>query len=115
VKLISKDNLEDFGTGRVFTTVTLLQVLNAICDEKSQVFKTIADFGNENYLMGNLNLSRKRFYTRLKKLVNADLIKRTNGKYVLTEFGKVIYGLQLKLTEAVDSPAESKVIRSSGI
>jgi hypothetical protein len=53
--------------------------------------------------MDNLKISRKRYYTRLKKLVNADLIKRRDGKYTLTELGKVIYGLQLKLSEAVDN------------
>jgi hypothetical protein len=53
--------------------------------------------------MDNLKISRKRYYTRLKKLVNADLIKRSDGKYTLTELGKVIYGLQLKLSEAVDN------------
>jgi DNA-binding HxlR family transcriptional regulator len=84
--------------------VTLLQVLGAICDEKSQVlFNSIARVGNENNLMDSLKISRKRYYTRLKKLVNADLIKRSDGKYTLTELGKVIYGLQLKLSEAVDN------------
>jgi len=53
--------------------------------------------------MDNLKISRKRYYTRLKKLVNADLIKRRDSKYTLTELGKVIYGLQLKLSEAVDN------------
>lgn len=84
--------------------VTLLQVLGAISDEKSQVlFISIARVGNENNLIDNLKISRKRYYTRLKKLVNADLIKRRDSKYILTELGKVIYGLQLKLSEAVDN------------
>jgi predicted transcriptional regulator len=35
---------------------------------------------------------------RLSKLIKANMIKRKNGKYLLTPFGKVIYGVHSNLS-----------------
>jgi predicted transcriptional regulator len=38
----------------------------------------------------------------MKKLVNADLVKRINGKYRLTSFGKVIFSVQEKVETEIE-------------
>lgn len=43
-----------------------------------------------------VKISRKQYYSRLFKLVKADLIKGKGAKYVLTPFGDVIYAVQLE-------------------
>jgi hypothetical protein len=50
-----------------------------------------------------VNLSRKQYYSRLSKLIKAGLVKRVNGRYLLTFFGIVIYDVQLEFRRAVDS------------
>jgi hypothetical protein len=54
-------------------------------------------------------LSRKQYYARLSKLIKADLVKRVNGRYLLTPFGIVIYDLQLEFRRAVDSHLKTKI------
>ena len=56
-----------------------------------------------------LKMSRKRYYTKLSKPVKTGLIKRKNGIYVLTLFGKAIYEVQLGFGTAVDDHLKSKV------
>ena len=53
-------------------------------------------------------MSRKRYYTKLSKPVKTGLIKRKNGIYVLTLFGKAIYEVQLGFGAAVDDHLKSK-------
>lgn len=39
----------------------------------------------------NIGLSRKKYYTRLKQLVNSGLIKKHHGTYYHTTMGKFVY------------------------
>jgi hypothetical protein len=54
-------------------------------------------------------LSRKQYYARLSKLIKVGLVKRVNGRYLLTHFGIVIYDLQLEFRRAVDSHLKTKI------
>ena len=56
-----------------------------------------------------VNLSRKQYYARLSKLIKVGLVKRVNGRYLLTLFGIVIYDLQLEFHKAVDSHLKTKI------
>jgi hypothetical protein len=56
----------------------------------------------------SIDLSRKQYYKRVAKLRKLGLIKRQNRRYVLTNFGIVIYDVQLKFREALDSHLKSK-------
>src|SRR5262249_2827548 len=40
------------------------------------------------------------YYSRMSALTNAVLISRSNGKYFLTSFGKVVYEAQLLIEKA---------------
>ena len=64
-------------------------------------------------LISKIKLTRKQYYSRISRLVNAGLIKRKNGKYTLTAFGKVIYYAALTIIEnATNSYWKLKVIDS---
>jgi Mn-dependent DtxR family transcriptional regulator len=68
-------------------------ILDAIFDKKgSDIFKSVASSQrNTEFLITKLKLTRKQYYSRMSRLTNAGLVKRHNGRYLLTEFGKVIY------------------------
>lgn len=88
--------------------LTLLDVLNAIRDTTGRdIFSSIA--GDR---MSNLKTSRKQYYLRLSRLIKANMIKRKNGIYLLTPFGKVIYMVQLEFVKAIDEHFESKTTKT---
>src|SRR6476659_1746937 len=76
---------------------------------RSDLFDSIAADTYHNNSINNVNprycvdLSRKQYYGRLSKLVKVGLVKRVNGRYLLTFFGIVIYDVQLEFRRAVDS------------
>ena len=51
-------------------------------------------------LRNNVKISRKQYYSRLSKLINAGLIKRSNGRLILTAFGKLVYQVQKTIEDA---------------
>jgi len=77
-------------------------ILTAISDDKSLLlFNTIAlSSGNTDILITKLRLTRRQYYSRMSALTNAGLISRSNGKYFLTSFGKVVYEAQLLIRKA---------------
>ena len=48
-------------------------------------------------------MTRKQYYLRLSKLVRANLVKRVEGKYEKTIFGKVIHEALLRLAVGVSN------------
>lgn len=85
--------------------MTLLDVLNAIHDINGRdIFNSI-----EGDRLCKLKMTRKQYYLRLSKLIKANMIKRKNGKYLLTPFGKVIYMVQLEFVKAIDEHFGSKI------
>lgn len=91
---------------KVPKNVTRLDVLDAISDPDGRdLFYSIAtDVISPHFI----KLSRKQYYLRLSKLIKADMIRRESGKYLLTPFGAVIYGVQLELVKAVHEHTQSK-------
>ena len=86
--------------------LTRLDVLHAICDKDGRgLFYSIA---GDRMIIHNLKMSRKQYYLRLSKLIKTDMIKRKSGKYLLTPFGAVIYGVRLELVKAIDEHFKSK-------
>ncbi len=64
--------------------VTMLGVLNAIHDPDGRdLFNSVATERISNDASDYIGkITRKQSYSRLSKLVKADLVKRTEGKYV---------------------------------
>jgi predicted transcriptional regulator len=38
-----------------------------------------------------LRLSRRAYYSRLRQLLDTELVERNNGRYKLTSLGKIVY------------------------
>jgi predicted transcriptional regulator len=80
-------------------------VLNAIFEMKaSDIFKSVASTHlNTDIMITRLKLSRKQYYSRMSRLIEAGLVKRQNGGYLLTEFGKVVYSAYMNLETKIES------------
>ena len=85
--------------------ISVADVLKAISDKGSlALFKIITlTTPNTEILISKTNLTRKKYYSRMSKLMKAGLIKRINGKYTLSAFGKLIYYNALIIMENATS------------
>ena len=94
--------------------VSVSDTLSAISDDKSLViFNTIAlANGDSSILISRLNLTRKQYYSRMLDLINAGLVRRINGKYFVTSFGKVLYKAQELIGMAVQYFSKHRAIDS---
>jgi predicted transcriptional regulator len=84
--------------------VSVADILKAMYDDKSLcIFNTIGlanDFDSD-ILIRNMDLSCKQFYSRIRKLTEAGLVKRHKARYHLTSLGKIVYHAQLLIGNAV--------------
>lgn len=90
--------------------ISTSEIFRAICDRKSLLlFNMLAtEGGPTESLVSKTGISRKEYYLRISRLSKAGMIKRKNGEYCLTVFGRVVYGMQLKLVEAIDRHLKRK-------
>ena len=91
------------------------EILSTIADEKGLlIFRTIAsaDQTHAEILITKLNLTRKQYYSRVAALVNSGLVKRREGRYYLTAFGKLLYVAQKKIENALNNYWKLKAIDS---
>ena len=89
-------------------------VLRAIADDKSlELFETVAqEIIDSRNLKSKIKLTRKQYYSRLSRMTRMGLVKRKNGKYVLTSFGKIVYESKLTLENALNNYWKLKAIDS---
>jgi hypothetical protein len=82
------------------------KVFESLSDNLSLgLFRTIAqDSISSVILRSRVKSTRKQYYSRLSKMMNAGLVKRNNGKLVLTAFGKIVYRVQ----ETVESASSNQ-------
>lgn len=97
-------------------SISVLEILASISDEKSlTLFNSIAAKGiSIDDLSNQHNMSRKQYYLRISKFTETGMIKRKNGKYILTMFGRVIHEVQLILLGLIKSHWQSKCSDSLG-
>ena len=81
---------------------TAREILEAISDQRSQELLNIIA-GENDLVAGSSCMTRKQYYLRLARFAKLDLIKRVEGRYILTTFGKVIYEVQLRIAVAVSN------------
>jgi DNA-binding Lrp family transcriptional regulator len=55
---------------------------------------------NSVVLRNKVKITRKQYYSRLSKMVDAGLIKRSDGKLIPTAFGRIVYQVQRTIEEA---------------
>ena len=95
--------------------VLIADVLKAISDEISlELFRIVTlTKPNTEILISKTRLTRKQYYSRMSTLIKVGLIKKINGKYTLTAFGKLIYYNALTIMEnATNSYWKLKAIDS---
>ena len=101
-------------------------ILRALSDDKSlDLFKIIAsthaadaiypiDNGggliNTQLLISKVKLTRKQYYSRISTLIYSGLVKRSNGKYLLTSLGKVAYSVNALIDQAIHDHWKLKAI-----
>jgi Mn-dependent DtxR family transcriptional regulator len=94
--------------------ITVVDILGAISDARAlAVYKTIAsEKANSKLLITKMQLTRKQYYSRISRLIKTGLVKRENGRYTLTSFGKVIYDFQMRIEVALENFWKLKAIDS---
>ncbi len=73
----------------VKSQTSVASVLRTIADDKSlELFATVAaETIDSKNLKNRIKLTRKQYYSRLSRMTRAGLVRRKNGKYILTTFG----------------------------
>src|SRR5919205_1511569 len=95
--------------------VLVIDVLKAISDEKTlELFRMVAHTKlYSDILISKTRLTRKQYYSRMYRLMNVGLIKREEGKYTMTAFGRIIYHISLAaMDNAVNNYWKLKAIES---
>ena len=93
---------------------SLANVFNSLSDEQSVLlFTTIAMRSiDSTELRSKISISPKQYYSRLSRMVRVGLIKRRNGKLIVTTFGKIVYDLQKVAQDACNIQWKLKVLDS---
>jgi hypothetical protein len=93
---------------------TLVDILSLIAERKcSIIFSTIGELeGPAELQITRLNMTRKQFYSRISQLLRNDLIRKTHGKYELTLFGRVVFGIENKIQHSIDNYWKLKAIET---
>jgi predicted transcriptional regulator len=93
---------------------SIANIFESLSDEQSvKLFTIIAAQGpNSTDLRGKVSLTRKQYYSRISRMVGVGLIRRRQGRLVLTAFGKIVYESQKFLEIATNSQWKLKVIDS---
>jgi hypothetical protein len=90
------------------------KVFESLSDNLSVgLFRTIAqDSISSAILRSRVKSTRKQYYSRLSKMMKAGLVKRNNGKLVLTAFGKIVYRVQETVENASSNQWKLRAIDS---
>src|ERR1051325_7275110 len=94
---------------------SVIDAVSAISDEKSlSLFKEVAlsDNCDGSTLTEKLNLTRKQFYSSMKKLMDAGLVRRINGRYRLTSLGIIVFRAQERVEIGIKSYWKLKALDS---
>lgn len=89
-------------------------VLRTIADDRSlELFSTVAlEMIDSKNLKSKTKLTRKQYYSRLSRMTRAGLVRRKNGKYILTTFGKIVYESKVTVENALHNYWKLKAIDS---
>lgn len=66
--------------------------------------------GDSNILMSRLNLTRKKYYSKISDLIKVGRIRRKTGRFLLTSFGKVVHEAHVLIGKAVQQIPQLKAI-----
>jgi predicted transcriptional regulator len=81
------------------------EILEAISDAKSLELLSLIAKGQGSKtkdLIAQVGISRREYYGRMSKFLNTDLVAWRHGKWNLSKFGLVIYGVVILLVEEIN-------------
>src|SRR5206468_7005113 len=87
-------------------SISIAGILKALSDDKSLVLFNMVAFTlalNTAVVMNRLGLTRKQYYLRMNRLINAGLVMRKSSKYFLTSIGKVVYESHMLIGHAIEN------------
>ncbi len=89
-------------------------VLKTIADDKSlELFSIVAlEKIDSRNLKSKMKVTRKQYYSRLSRMTKAGLVRRKNGRYILTTFGKVVFESKVTIENALNNYWKLKAIDS---
>jgi hypothetical protein len=109
--LFNRDYINKSCTNSTLDGLSRAKVLSAIADDKSWIlFSTIAMSSDSNghqsgdgsrILLSKVSLTRKQYYQRINRFTSLGLVKRKNGRYRLSSFGRIIYEIQKTIEIAI--------------
>lgn len=62
--------------------------------------------------MTRLAVTKKQYYSRMNRLIDAGLVMRINGNYLLSSLGKVVYRSHISIAHAIENYWKLKTIDS---
>ena len=114
-------NAKDMYQQVASDSLSVETVISAISDNKSlSLFNIIAIMSshasdgqpNREILISRLNLTRKQYYTRINRLVDAGLITKKRARFVLTSLGRVVYETHKTIGVAIQNRWKLEAIDS---
>ena len=80
-------------------------VLRTIADDKSlELFSIVAlERIDSRNLKSKMMVTRKQYYSRLSRMTKAGLVRRKNGRYILTTFGKIVFESKVTIENALNN------------
>ncbi len=95
-------------------SVTVEKSLKALSDDKTLIlFEMVAHQELHPYsVMTKLRLSKRQYYSRMFSMLAAGLIRRKNGMYSVTSFGKVVYKAKTLIGKGVSNQWKLSAIDS---
>jgi hypothetical protein len=106
---------QDIITTRKKDYTLVVKTLSAIADDVSLIlFNSIADasLSSRDFLRAKLNISERQYYSRISQLIKSGLVVRSNRRFFLTSFGKIVYDAQKRIQNATEDQWKLKVIDS---
>ena len=81
----------------------MTDILKTLSDDKALVlFNTIALANGESEIqIRKMGLTTKQYYSRISKMINANLIRRKYGRNFMTLLGKIVYEAHMTIGKAL--------------
>ena len=82
----------------------MTDILKTLSDDKALVlFNTIALADGESEIqIRKMGLSTKQYYSRILKMIKANLIRKKNGRYLMTLLGKIVYEAHMTIGKGLN-------------
>lgn len=85
--------------------VCTVDTLRIISDDKSLALFNMVTFAlarDTDLAMTGLGMTKRQYYSRMKRLIKVGLVLRKRGTYLLTSFGRVVYESLILVEQAIE-------------